>query len=112
MSATGAADTRERGMRVRTRESRDEPHEPSRPHTSLGLEWKRDGQSGSTSVDVDTSVLSSVRMTSDLSIDDLRASWQRSGAGNKKSTEDPEAMASRMLMTMPKGTRNRFDSKG
>jgi hypothetical protein len=99
-------------MRVRTRESRDEPHEPSRPHTSLGLEWKREGQSGSTSVDVDTSVLSSVRMTSDLSIDDLRASWQRSGAGNKKSTEDPEAMASRMLMTMPKGTRNRFDSKG
>ena len=91
--------------------SRDGSDDAPRPHTSLGVE--SGSESAGPGVDKTVGAANSVSMTGTMSVDDLRSSWLRSGAlaNDAAHKETPEITAARMLMTMPHGTRYRFDKK-
>ncbi len=80
-----------------------------RPSTSLGLNQQSGKQIGNGAGGF--SFTSSMVGANSMSLDDLRSSWVKSGAVTTDSLlEPPEITASRMLMTMPKGTKSRYSS--
>lgn len=91
--------------------SRNGSDDAPRPHTSLGVE--SGSESAGPGVDKTVGAANSVSMTGTMSVDDLRSSWLGSGAlaNDAAHKETPEVTAARMLMTMPHGTRYRFDKK-
>ena len=80
-----------------------------RPNTSLGVHLPT-GRGTKQSTSRDDTFMSSIGAATVVSLNDLRASWVGSGAAStERSEEPPEITASKMLMTMPPGTRYRYE---